>query len=264
MKVGLTVCALLFSVACKKKEEAPPAPTPGSSAPTTGSSASADAATDPVPTPDAADAAQAGSGSAAGSAAAGSAAAVPGFAMGPVADAPPATTPSDLPVAQDVLPKDEAIGPSLVISGKGYRFQVPPESRPAQQDGETVYAGLNEDLVPPLSYVHWMTTEKFAGTVDELVEQQRKAATAAGATKVSDVKQKRGYLAGKNTNGMSRQFYFMSKDRGEMRTMTVQKGTAYILHCAAAADRFGGVMSDCGYKSEVMHINPPAMKKPSK
>jgi hypothetical protein len=255
MKVELVIVVLLFASACKKKEAAPPPP------PTPGSASITPDASEPVA---AAPGSAAGSGSASATAGAGSGSgsgsAAPALTFEPLAAAQQNAT-SDLPRAQDVLPIKEQLPAALVVSGDGFRYQVPPDARRTTQDGVTAYVELNEDIVPAVARVFWVTTEKFAGTVHDIANRDHDALLAAGAKNVSSVTNNDGYVAGKPTTSSHLQLGFTAPTRSELRTYAVHDGTAYVMHCATAPDGWALSAHDCALRGTSLHLNPPATKK---
>jgi hypothetical protein len=226
MKLLLACVVVVVSlVGCKKKPVEPPG---------------AGSAQPPEPV-------AAGSGSAAGSAAGSGVASAPTQPPQPAAAAPT--------LSADVLPKDEATPKTRVVSGDGFRYQIPQDSSPTTIDGAAAYTATVSGFGSDAKLTFWATSEPFKGSLLELVAREAKAAGVKGEPDAGWVMVQ---VAGDIKQNYAKRMTLTLPDRMELRTMVVHDGKAYIHHCATpnVSNAWANVGSDCTARATTFHIAP--------
>lgn len=177
------------------------------------------------------------------------------------AAAAPAAADPELPLSENVLPSYEATPNTRVVTGDGFRFQIPASfTRIEHGPGTPAYTGTMAGISGPGSLTLWASSEPFTGTLDALVAREVKAATTGGAPAPaldSVVIQ----VEGKVKQNYARRMTITFPDRVELRTMSVHDKKAYVMHCETP--NVANLGSDCITRSTTIHVAPPAAKPAS-
>lgn len=186
-----------------------------------------------------------------------------GSATSPVAHAP-APSANDLPLSGDVLPSGEATPNTRVVSGPGYRFQIPQDATREDRGGLPAYIAMVEGFGSRAPITFWVTTEPFKGELDALVDRETRAVIAEKASE-PDVGPVMVQVTDNIKQGYAKRMTVKFPDRIELRTLVVHEGTAYVLHCATpnVANAWANVGSDCITRSTTLHVAPGAPTGPS-
>ncbi len=166
-----------------------------------------------------------------------------------------------LPRAKDVLPAGEVSGDSLVVTGDGYRFQIPPGLAGNDRPFGVVYSGTYAGMISDAKLSVWVTKEAFKSDTKALVVRETTAAKAASA-KVDPAEPSFITTAGVADTSHAQRFIAHFPDRIELRVMTVNAGNAFILHCETpeAPNAWINVGSTCMTRGVTLHVAPPPGK----
>ncbi|HEY1549991.1 MAG TPA: hypothetical protein VGG28_19315 [Kofleriaceae bacterium] len=190
-----------------------------------------------------------------------------------VADAPPpidAAAPAPAPtmplppLSADVLPPDEATPNTRAVAGDGYHFQIPASFAPTKRGDDLVYTGTLDGAASAAQLTFWATATPFKGTLDALVTRETAAATSAGA-KPPDVGPVMIAVGKDIKTGYARRLTIEFPDHFELRTLSVDKGTAYILHCETpnVQAAWANVGTECITRSTTFTIGATPLAAPS-
>ena len=174
-------------------------------------------------------------------------------------EAPPEpVAPPVLTKAEDVLPAGEVSAGSLVVSGEGFRFQIPPSFAPTSVEGALVaYQGEIEGMISPAKLTLSVSKRAFAGSVDELAAETIERLQTAGGTAT----QMPGFMqyAGAGTQA-PRVRAKDSTGAESLYVFNVHEGQAYELRCDIAphSNAWANVGSDCMIRGTTFHVAPPA------
>ena len=163
--------------------------------------------------------------------------------------------------SNDTIPSGERSDKSNVVTGKGFRFQVPADAIAVDIGGgatgylfgDTGFDGSKSAIVM------WATRAPFKGDLDVLMKRESDAAKKAGADVGAD-----GlffdtggiYVEGKYMLRGGRRAELTIGDKTELRMVYVHKKAAYVWHCQSPAAAWSNTSSSCLARSVSFHVEP--------
>ena len=161
-----------------------------------------------------------------------------------------------LPRSEDVLPAREVSRGSLVVTGDGYRFQVPPQLLHVDHPrSKLAYRGTVKGLLDPAELTVYATREPFEGDLAALVRREIARVQSRGG-KISTNTPAQIHIDGKMSPAHR---FFASGDVLGLYVLAVHQGHAYIFHAdtpntPTAFPNMGSDMMICG---STFHVSPP-------
>ncbi len=174
----------------------------------------------------------------------------------PVGEAP-AQGGATLPRAEDVLPADEVSQGSLVVSGDGFRFQIPPTFTPVEVEGAVVaYSGSVNGNMSPTTLTLSVTKAPFDGDLAALVAEKRAEVTASGGT----AREMPGLMTVQGEMASSTRLRATVNGVEHLYVFGVHEGQAYTLQCEIGAGSmpWANAGTACMIRGTTFHVAPPA------
>jgi hypothetical protein len=167
----------------------------------------------------------------------------------------PGTPALPLPRAEAVLPATEVVRGSVVATGDGFRFQVPPSLRPVEHPRSTAaFSGTVAGRRGSSAVTLYVVRQPHSGDLERLVQNETNDAIAHGA-RIALAGPASVRVAGSPTPAFQIR---VERDRlFDLLVMAVHAGSAYLFHCEIPFTAWDNIGSECTLRGATLHIAPP-------
>lgn len=163
--------------------------------------------------------------------------------------------------SNQTIPSGERSADNLVVTGKGFRFQVKPDAVAVDVGGGTTGYLFGDTGFDGSSsaIVMWATKTPFKGDLEALMKRESDAARKAGAKVDADglfFESGGMNIEGKYSLRGGQRAQVTIGDKTELRLIHVHEKAAYVWHCQSPAEAWRNTKSTCLVLSTTFHVEP--------